>query len=192
MENKFLESVARSLNVELPYRENLGEYLDLILPEIQNWGEDISERSFYSSRGGKPWMEVRDDDNFNSKILHFFNDQGEYLRVTNGDVNRGKWRYMADTNKFMIEIGGGGGKSGGGGANELYDLAYLDANFFILKKSGRNRYFVMGREGLVSGLEWRDYVELLFNNYRNRAKNYQLAVGVILVVIIIVILFSVF
>ncbi|MCB0644238.1 MAG: hypothetical protein KDC44_21490 [Phaeodactylibacter sp.] len=207
MENKFLENIARSLNVELPYRENLKEYLQLILPEIQSWSEDISERNFYSSRGGKPWMEIRDEDNFNSKVLHFFNDQSEYIRSVNGDITRGKWRYMGDTNKFIIELGGGGGggggsnkgkDSGGGGgggspkSSELFDLAYLDANFFILKKSGRDKYFFMGREGLVGGLEWRDCIELLFNNYRNRHKNYQLAVGAILVIVVIVILLSVF
>lgn len=183
MENNFLESVARSLNVELPYRESLDDYLDLILDEIQKWSEDVHERSFYSSKGGKPWLEVRDDDNFYSKVLHFFNEEGEYLRSSNGDVVRGNWRYMPDTNKILIEAGN---------TNELYDLAYLDANFFILKKSGKGKYFAMGREGYVDGLEWRDYVELLFNTYRSRHRAYRTAVIIILLIVAIIVLFSIF
>ncbi len=83
---EFSDSVKDSFSAELPEKNSLAEYLDLILPSIKNWGEDINETQFYSSAGGKPWLEIRDGDNFNSIIMHFFNDNGEYLRSTNGDI----------------------------------------------------------------------------------------------------------
>ncbi len=175
------ESFRASGEVELPEKSSLGAYLDLILPYIGTWGEDINETGFYSSAGGKPWLEVRDGDNFNSTILHFFNDKGEYLRSTNGDIFKGKWRLLPDSNKMLIEAG----------ASELYDLAYLDKNFFILKKNGvtgGRKYFVMGAERSVRGLEWRDFVEALFNIYRNNHQGTQWVKKLIIAVVIIFIL----
>lgn len=193
MENNFLETVARSLNVELPNRQTLNEYLDLIIPEIRKWGEDLHETKFYVRKGGKPWLEIRDEANFTSTVIHFFNENGEYLRSTNGDVIKGKWRLLEDTNKMMIEAVGGGKDKGG---TELYELAYLDNTFFILKKHGepnqRRKYFVMGYEYSVKGLEWKDYVELLFNTYRSRHSSYRTVIIIILVVIVIIVLLSIF
>ena len=192
MENNILETVARSLNVELPYRENLDEYLDMILPVVRRWGEDINEVANYSVKGGKPWLEVRDEENFHNVVVHFFNEGGEYLKSIDGNVMRGKWRILEGTNKIIIELGGGGKPV----QTELYELAYLDQTFFILKKHGnqqRNRkYFAMGFELSVAGLEWRDYVELLFNNYRRRHQSYRLTVGFVAVVILIILIYAFF
>ncbi|MEM1219362.1 MAG: hypothetical protein AAGH79_10635 [Bacteroidota bacterium] len=193
MENNFLEVVARSLNVELPERSTMDDYLDLIIPEIRQWGEDLNETKFYVQKGGKPWMEIRDEANFTSTILHFFNEGGEYLRSTNGDIIRGKWRLLENTNKMIIEAAGGGKDKGG---SELYELAYLDNAFFILKKHGqqnrKRRYFAMGYEYAVKGLEWKDYIELLFNTYRSKHSNYRSVIIIIMVVIVIIVLLSIF
>ena len=156
------DSVKDSFIAELPEKNSLAEYLDLILPSIQNWGEDINETQFYSSAGGKPWLEIRDGDNFNSIIMHFFNDNGEYLRSTNGDIFKGIWRLLPDTNKIIVEAG----------TSELYDLSYLDDNFFILSKSGATgyrKYFVMGKEKLCRDITWREYVDLIFKVYSNKS-----------------------
>lgn len=191
MENSFLESIARSLNVELPRRDNLDDYLDLILPEISRWGEDLYEQENYVAPGGKPWLEVRDEDNFFNTIVHFFNENGEYLRSTDGNVIKGKWRLLENTNKMIIELGGDKG-----GLSELYELAFLNKYFFILQKHGnqlRNRrYFVMGFEPAIQGLEWRDYVEALFNIYRSKHRSYQMMMAAAIIVVIIVILLSIF
>ena len=196
-EQSWLETILRSLNVELPFRDTLDEYLDIVIPEVRKWGEDLAETKYYSHPGGKPWLEVRDEDNFHNTIVHFFNDQGEYLRSTDGNVIKGRWRLLEGTNKMIIEAGGGGDKGGGGGGvSELYELAYLDAHFFILKKHGeqrgRRKYFAMGSESYIRGLEWRDYAEALFNTYRSKHRTYQITMGVIVVLVILLLALSLF
>ena len=190
-QQNWLETILRSLNVELPPRESLDEYLDIIIPEVRKWGEDLAETKYYSHPGGKPWLEVRDEENFHNTVLHFFNDNGEYLRSTDGNVIKGRWRLLEGTNKMIIEAG-----DKGGGMGELYELAYLDTYFFILKKHGsqsrRKKYFAMGFEPYVKGLEWRDFAEALFNTYRSKHRTYQIAIAVIAVVVLILLLFSFF
>jgi hypothetical protein len=190
VENKWLEPVLRSLNVELPPRDTFEEYLDLILPEIRQWSEDLEEEHFFSMEGGKPWLEVRDEENFHNSIVHFFNPKGEYLRSIDGNVIRGKWRLLEGSNKMLIET------QEKASSMEMYELAYLDRYFFILKKHGnqarRRNYFVMGFEPAVQGLEWRDYVEALFNIYRNRKGSYRFVIYIIAIVIVIIVLLSIF
>ncbi|MBK7409037.1 MAG: hypothetical protein IPJ40_13855 [Saprospirales bacterium] len=188
-EQSWLETILRSLNVELPLRENLDEYLDLIIPEVRKWGEDLSETHYYSNPGGKPWLEVRDEESFHNTIVHFFNENGEYLRSTDGNVVKGRWRLLEGTNKIIIEAG-----SDKGGLSELYELAYMDAYFFILRKHGsqhgRRRYFAMGFEPYVQNLEWRDFAEALFNTYRSKHRTYQLTMGIILFLVILILALS--
>jgi hypothetical protein len=113
--------------------------------------------------------------------MHFFNDKGEYLRSTNGDILKGRWRLLPDTNKIIIEAG----------SSELYDLAYLDSAFFILRKSGApggRKYFVMGIERYVKGLEWREFVDLLFSIYLQKHSGTKWVRQLFIAVVIICIL----
>jgi hypothetical protein len=188
-EQNWLETILRSLNVELPELDSLDEYVDEIIPKVRKWGEDLSETHFYSSPGGKPWLEVRDEENFHNTVLHFFNDGGEYLRSTDGNVIKGRWRLLEGTNKMLIESGGDKG-----GLTELYELAYLDNYFFILQKHGsqqrRKKYFAMGFELYVKGYEWRDYAEALFNTYRSRHRTYQYTMAGVIILVIVILLLS--
>lgn len=192
LENAFLDRIFKMFSVELPYLDNLDDYLDTILPEMQQWGEDLIEQEYFVQYGGKPWLEVTDDEHALEDVLHFFNDDGEYLRSIDGNVFKGSWRLLPNTNKIVIEQGSGTTKT------EMYDLAYLDDYFFILQKrgdqprKGNAKYLAMGYEPAVSGLEWRDYVEALFNNYRNRSKTYRIVIWGIVLVAILIIALSVF
>lgn len=217
--NNALEKIGDEFELELPNKEKLDDYLDLILPQIRKWSEDLREMENYVIAGGKPWQEVRDDPNFQETVLHFFNEGGEYLQSVDGNVTRGRWRLLDATNKIIIEQGGGGGGKGGGrqqdnrggrqqdnrgggkGGNpsksELFELAFLNKQFFILKKHGdvfkkRNRrYLMMGFEGSVRGLKWKDCVELLFNEYRSHWGMFQYIVLAAILLVVIVILFSI-
>ncbi|MDF1867149.1 MAG: hypothetical protein P1U70_20110 [Saprospiraceae bacterium] len=187
MENKIVDKVSRSFSLELPARETLDDYLDLVLPEVRQWGEDLNEKEHYVSKGGKPWQEIRDDEGFHEAVLHFFNDGGEYLESVDGNISKGRWRLLDGSNKMILERGN---------RSELYELAFLSSAFFILKKHGnnrgRNKYFVMGYEPYMRGLEWRDYVELLFNTYRSQQTTYKTLAIVLLILLTIIILFSIF
>ena len=182
MENKFLEKIAQQFNAELPHAESMDGYLDKLIPIVRPWGEDLREDNFYLN---KPWMELRDEVTFHDAVLHFFNEGGEYLKSVNGDVTSGSWRYMPKANKLILEDGIGEG--------ELYELAFMDGQFFVLKKHGNQtrlghrKYFVMVHESIGRRMEWRDTMELLFNKYRNN-NNFYLMVAVIIMLIIAIVL----
>lgn len=179
MENKLLDNLSRTFEVDLPNAENMDDFLDQIIPIVRPLSEDLREDEFYLN---KSWMEIRDDVRWHDKVLHFFNDGGEYLRSTNGNVDGGNWRYLDHSNKFILN------------SSELYELAFLDSQFFILKKHGeqkrfgKRKYFVMVYEPIGSRLEWRDAMELLFNKYRNN--NNWLAIIMVIVLLLIAIVFA--
>ena len=191
------------LNLELPQQESLDDYLDYILPKVGYMGEDLSEQDFYVET---PWLEIRDDDNFHEKILHIFkkdtlairskseDDGPDYLCFVNGNGYKGKWTYLPKGN--MLVMKGTAVTAGGQQYNmdALYRLAFMNDDFFILKKHGNRmpgekKYFVMGREGVVGGMEWRDTMEYLFDLYRKNAV-YILLVSVIVFVGVLVLYFS--
>ena len=189
-ENILIDKIARAFNVELPLRSNMEEYLDVILPAIRQHSEDLREEEFFL---GKAWLEIRDQDDFHEAVLHFFNPEGEYLQSVDGNVHRGQWRYMPGTNKLMIDQVAGGSAI----KSELFDLAYMDDYFFILKKHGNQvrkgmrKYFVMGFEPATRGLEWRDVVELLFNKYRENTDLYKYVIYIAVAIIFIMVILSV-
>ncbi len=188
-----LSDIEETFEVDLPQRESLDDYLDAVLPDIAPLGEDLREQAYYVMPGGKPWLEIRDDPGFQESVLHFFNENGEYLQSVDGNVSKGRWRLLDGTNKIIIEQGG----SGGPGRSELYELAFLNARFFILRKHGNpnrhgRRYFFMGFEPAVRRLKWKDCVELLYNEYRSQWGAFQYLLVVALLIVAAVALFSIF
>ncbi len=198
-ENKLLDRFFRAFSLELPPHDTMDAYLDTIIPLVRPWSEDLRETEYYL---GTRWLEVRDQDDFQEAVLHIFQlkdtspeaDQsnGEYLHSIDGNIHVGVWRKLDRSNTLILEQA-----SGGAGKSELYDLAFLNPNFFILRKHGDqkrkgfNKYFVMGRESYIRGLEWRDVMELLFNRYRNNTQ-WILFVTVVVILIAIFIVFSIF
>jgi hypothetical protein len=216
--NNPLEQLENTFSVEIPAKNTLDEYLDWIIPRIRQHGEDLSEQKFYVTKGGKPWLEVRDDPGFQESVLHFFNEGGEYLQSVDGNVSRGRWRLLDRTNKIIIELGGGGGgkkkgkggddngegSDGGGGGgggqpfrSELYELAFLNPRFMILKKhgdqqrKGRKKYMALGFEGYVRGRTWLDYVKLLHDEYYSHWGAFQWFLLLAIIVIGFIILYTV-
>jgi len=169
VENKLSTNISRSMNLDLPDGETMDEQLDAIIPLVRPWGEDLYEQEYYLDTR---WLEIRDDDDYHESILHIFREENEYLISIDGNITAGAWKILDKSNTFIIERQVGGSVI----TSELFDLAFLNKDFFILKKHGDQRrkgskkYFVLAREGSVRGLEWRDVMELLFNRYRNNSR----------------------
>lgn len=185
-----LDKIEETFEVNLPEKETLDDYIDMVLPQIAHLGEDLREQKFYVAPGGKPWLEVRDDPGFQEMVLHFFNDGGEYLQSVDGNVTKGRWRLLDGTNKMIIETGGDKAPL----RSELYELAFLNQYFFILRKHGNQhkgkRYFFMGYEGAIRGLKWRDCIELIYNEYRSQWGMFQYLLIIVVIIVVIVVLFS--
>ena len=183
-----LQDIDKTFERNLPARQNLNEYLfQEVIPQIRHLSEDLREEKFYVVEGGKPWLEISDNPNAQETVLHFFNNNGEYLKSVDGNVSRGRWRLLDQTNKMILEQGGGG--KGDPNKNELYELAFLNPKFFILKKHGGNpkspKFLFLGYEGTVKGLKWLDCVELLYNEYRNEWSTFNTIVLAAVVIIVL-------
>lgn len=182
MENKLTENITRTFELPLPDGATMDQQLDAILPKVKPWGEDLYEQKYYLDTR---WLEIRDDDEFHESVLHIFRDEGEYLISIDGNITPGVWKILSKSNTFIIEKVVGEAVI----TSELYDLAFLNRDFFILRKhgdqkrKGGKKYFVLAREGAVRGLEWRDVMELLYNQYRNNSTFIVLLVALILVVL---------
>ncbi len=185
MENQLVEEYRRTFNVELPQQETMDGYLDFILSKIRPMSEDLREEDFWF---GTRWMEVRDDLDFHEDILHIFGEGGEYLVSMDGNVSAGNWRSIEHPNSIILTFGK---------KSELYDLAFLNDNFFVLRKhgdqlrKGHKKYFVLGRESVVKDLEWRDSMELMFNIYRGNAR-WGTFVMIVIVLLAVIVLLSLF
>ncbi|PTM08220.1 MAG: hypothetical protein DA408_20970 [Bacteroidetes bacterium] len=170
-----LDKVAKPFNVELPEADGLDDTLNKILPAIRKHSEDLREEDFFLK---KNWIEIRDDEDFHETILHIFDEGGEYVCSTDGNIECGEWRHM--NGKFVY------GPSSCDA--EVFDLAFLDDEFFILAKHGnpRNferRYRVFLIEKLSKKMEWNEAMEYFFDKYRN--SNGFLMVAAILLLAII-------
>lgn len=182
MASKFLEAISNTFQTPLPEANDLDKYLEEMLLHLENYSENLDEEDLYLEH---PWLEFRDDDYFHESILHFFNPEEEYLNSVNGEVSFGYWRKMNQAKKLLIENGEG----------KLYELAFLDANFFILKKHGDNsplgksKYLFLVKEEVSKKLEWRDAIELLHRSYRNGNGNLSYVIFIILAILVLIILF---
>jgi hypothetical protein len=180
--SKFLEAISNTFQTPLPEANDLDKYLEEMLLHLENYSENLDEEDLYLEH---PWLEFRDDDYFHESILHFFNPEEEYLNSVNGEVSFGYWRKMNQAKKLLIENGEG----------KLYELAFLDANFFILKKHGDNsplgksKYLFLVKEEVSKKLEWRDAIELLHRSYRNGNGNLSYVIFIILAILVLIILF---
>jgi hypothetical protein len=173
---------------ELEYRDTLAEYMEDIIPQIRPFGEDLREDGFYLN---KAWLEITDDEDKTDVVIHFFREGREHMRSVNGNISRGSWELMEDdSNYFILDYSR---------QQELYTLAFLNNDFFILKKHGnqsgfnKKKYLVLGREGAMYNREtggfytWREYAEALSQVYQqdNRLLMFMV-IGIVVLVFLVV------
>ncbi len=176
-----ISTIFNSVNLELPKFNTLDEGVDFIVPYVSMFSERLTEQAIFLD---KRWLEVRDDINFQENILHIFKEGGVYMRILEGDIATGNWEL--NIGGFILKFAG---------KNELFELVFLNEDYFVLKKhgdqtlKGQKRYFVVVREGLARGKEWIDLLEILFQIYRGNT-NYIAVVVLLFFVVAIVIFFS--
>ncbi len=193
METKFLDRITNSLNSEPPIANSLDEALDKIIPLIRPWSEDLREQGYYL---GRHWIELRDDETFHELVLHIFNEEGEYLKSSDGELTLGRWRFMV--NKLFLGprvAVADDGTDVEEGAGQVFELAFLDREFFILRRYGNprkfeRRYFVLVIEPIARKVEWREAMDYLYNKYRNNNSFYITISVIVLLIVLIVMLLS--
>lgn len=184
---KIFDDLARAFSDELPKElGTLDDHLDYVIKHVMPYGEDFNEEKFWVA---KRWREIREDATFHESVLHIFNSGGEYLISVDGNIGKGGWRRLGSENTLILEFGG---------KSELFDLRYLNSDFLILGKhgdqvrKGNRKYFCLVREGLANkgGMDWRNLMEALYNNYRSDSSRYSAWIMFVLVVVAIILILS--
>lgn len=198
-DNVLLSYLTNIFRLELPYQETMEEYLDYILPKVRSLGKSLNSTDVFTK--GKYWLEISDADDAHESILHMFDpeeSEGEstYMYSIDGNMMNGSWTRM-----------GGGTILIKGLKHEMYELVFLNADFFIIRKHGNHqgpKYLFLASENKISRqyewydalgrrrdhvkLEWRDIMELLFDSYRYNI----IFIRSVVMVIAVVFLFAVF
>jgi len=150
---------------DLPVFDNMDAYLDFILPQIKPYSEELSNQKLFVN---KRWKEFRDDEDFHEAVLYIFqnDDDGSLLLSIDGNIGTGGWEVI-EKSSLILESGGKKQKA------ELYDLAFLNKDFFILKKHGnqkrinKKKYLVLAAEKGNAKLDWLDLMDKMYDLYRN-------------------------
>ena len=177
----FLQNLFSSNNDDLPEFKNLAEGIGFLMRYLRPYSEGLSDYEFYLNRR---WMEVRDDVEFQEAVLHVFKEEGQYLHILDGDVSGGSWEH--DLRGIILQFAG---------EHELFELVFLNENFFILKKHGnhdskgyQSPYLFLASEGLARRAEWPDLLAVMYEYYKDNSNYKAIVFGILLLVLVIALL----
>lgn len=177
----FLNNLLSSSNDDLPEFDNLAQGIGFLMRYLRPYSEGLSDYEYYLNRR---WMEVRDEIDFQEAVLHVFKEQGEYWHIIDGDVAGGSWEH--DLRGIILQFAG---------QHELFELVFLNENFFILKKHGnhdskgyKSPYLFLASEGLARNAEWPELLAVLYDYYKDNSSYKSIVVAVLIVVIIVALL----
>lgn len=176
----FIKNVFGSINPPLPQFKTLDEGIDYVLDYVGIYSEELSNSDMFI---GTRWTEIRDNVHFHEALIHVFKNDGVYHRILDGDISTGSWGL--DLGGFILKFGG----------HELYELVFLNENFFILKKHGKRSgkqqqgYLVFVKESVAKRREWTEVLEILYKLYQTDG-NYLLIIFLVLSLIGLVMFFS--
>lgn len=95
----------------------------------------------------KRWLEIHPEMD-NTKILHLFEENGDYLVSHNGNISKGLWKASFQSEVIILDITDKEGYT----KSELYEMAYADENYIFLMKHGiqtrfdQRKYLALGEE----------------------------------------------
>ncbi len=162
---------------------NMDDFLDDLVPEIKHWSEDLDEKEYYT--GDFPWRELRDEEDFDASIMYFFKEESEFLYSINGNVQAGQWRHL-QSNKLLLEKNFGQHID-----SELYNMLYMNEDFFILEKPGdqralgKSKYLVLVRDHKIRHADWRGAMDILTKKH-TKGFGTLLIVAVVIAVLLII------
>lgn len=178
MQERLLDKIAEPFNIQLPVSSSMDAAIDGILPAIIGNSQSLGDEDYFLNR---QWIRMSDDIGHTAVQLYIFQSGGRIFISNDGKVENGSWNVLDGTQKIIIGAGSMGGI--------LYNLVFLDADFFILKRHGslhgvKNKYLVFANERIAARMEWDQSLEMLADKYRNTNTSFLLISLVLLLIII--------
>ena len=187
MEDRLLDKIAEPFNLQLPEYATLEAMIDGVLPAVAQFSEAdlLAEDSpLYTVS----WVKMSDRPGATEVELYNFQGymQGEIRVVVDGKVDARAYEVEESGNRIII------GQSVMRDSF-LYELAFLDADFLILRRHGNaanipERYLFFCREAIGTRLTWNEALERLVDKYRN-SQFPLLAVGLVVAALIALMLY---
>lgn len=104
-------------------------YIQSSFLKLRKIGERIRSASILSDTS---WLLLAQDDS--AKIVYIFKSQkNELYQSFNGNVNKGKWEFIVDSDSLVIDTGE---------QTELYNATLVSDDFLFLKKDGDSKSLV--------------------------------------------------
>lgn len=177
-----IEELSTTSNFE--NNDEFHQTVEDLVADIYPFSEDLYEVSYFLE---KNWLEISEHDKHD--VLHIFRDQNQYIYSVDGRIIEGSWSMVEDTNVMILErpdIQGGEEKI-------LYELAFLNSDFFILKRHGKRialerQFLVMGREHLVRNKPWQEALDLIETQHETN----KVVIGIAVIIAILLALYFVF
>ncbi|MEM9930298.1 MAG: hypothetical protein AAF840_10800, partial [Bacteroidota bacterium] len=164
MEDRLLDKIAEPFNLNLPEYESMEVMIDSLLPVVSRFSENSlleEEAPMYT----RDWIKMTDEPGRKVYSLHTFIPGSGEVRIAN-DGKMDALSFKVLTKRRMIL-----GQSVHRDAF-LYELAFMDNDFLILKRHGNTnnfdkKYLFWCREAIGTRLEWNEALEQMADKYRN-------------------------
>lgn len=165
MEDRLLDKIAEPFNINLPEKETMEQTIDAYLPAVKKFSEkDLTDEN--SPLYKVDWIKMSDKPGMTTISMHTFIRASNEIRIANDGVMDGLVFRVLNSKRVII------GQSMHRDAF-LYELAFLDNDFFILKQHGneanfrKGKYLFFCREGIGDKLTWNQALEKMVDRYRN-------------------------
>lgn len=165
MEDRLLDKIAEPFNINLPEKETMEQTIDEYLPAVKRFSEsDLDDEN--SPLYNRDWIKMSDKPGMTTISMHTFIRGSNEIRIANDGVMDGLVFRVLTSKRIII------GQSMHRDA-KLYELAFLDNDFFILKQHGNEanfrggKYLFYCREGIGDKLTWNQALEKMVDRYRN-------------------------
>ena len=186
MDDRLLDKIAEPFNLKLPEYTSMHEMIEEVLPAVRRFSEptlDEEDSPLYANN----WVQMTDAPGDTMVKLHTYERSGN-IRVAKDGQMDSLSHQVVDRKRIII------GESLHRNSF-LYELAFLDNDFLILKRHGNdanftNKYIFYAVEHIGTRLTWDEALENLVAKYRNNEMPWGLVVVVLLALVGLLLYFT--
>ena len=179
MDDRLLDKLAEPFNLKLAEYTSMHEMIEEVLPAVKRFSEpELADEDspFYDTN----WVRMTDNQGDNIVQLHTFSRTGEISIANDGAMDAlshkivGPKRVIIGQSLYRDSF--------------LYELAFMDNDFLILKRHGndqnfKNKYLFYCVEHIGTRLTWDEALEKLVAKYRNNAMPWWVFVAILLLLV---------
>ena len=181
MEDRLLDKIAEPFNLNLPEYASMEEMIDNLLPVVGRYS-DASLADENAAIYKVDWVKMTDVPGVKVVSLHTFMANSGEVRIANdGKMDAMSFKVL---NAKRVIVGQSIHREA-----YLYELAFMDNDFLILKRHGNEANFQSGkylfycREAIGTRLEWHEALEQIADKYRNNNFPWWIVVMVLAIVV---------